>query len=81
MLLTTNPLLALRIRQDLRSRHAMATGVLTQLTFLCVYEPLFTCRASPIMKVETCAFSQRKIYPGRGKLYVRGDSKVSVGRG
>ncbi|PWN95671.1 hypothetical protein FA09DRAFT_331991 [Tilletiopsis washingtonensis] len=28
------------------------------------------------MKVETCAFSQRKIYPGRGKLYVRGDSKV-----
>ncbi|MCO5580102.1 hypothetical protein L7F22_033968 [Adiantum nelumboides] len=28
------------------------------------------------MKVETCAFSQRKIYPGKGKLYVRGDSKV-----
>lgn len=30
------------------------------------------------MKVETCAFSQRKIYPGKGKLYVRGDSKVSI---
>lgn len=28
------------------------------------------------MKVETCAFSQRKIYPGKGKLFVRGDSKV-----
>lgn len=28
------------------------------------------------MKVETCAFSQRKIYPSKGKLYVRGDSKV-----
>ena len=30
------------------------------------------------MKVETCAFSQRKIYPGKGKLYVRGDSKVRL---
>lgn len=28
------------------------------------------------MKVETCSFSQRKIYPSKGKLYVRGDSKV-----
>ncbi|CAD6974290.1 unnamed protein product, partial [Tilletia controversa] len=28
------------------------------------------------MKVEICSFSLRKIYPGRGKLYVRGDSKV-----
>lgn len=28
------------------------------------------------MKVETCAFSQRKIYPGKGKLFVRGDSKI-----
>ncbi|PWN36550.1 uncharacterized protein FA14DRAFT_159043 [Meira miltonrushii] len=28
------------------------------------------------MKVETCAFSQRKIYPSKGKLFVRGDSKV-----
>ncbi|SPO24934.1 probable ribosomal protein L24.e.A, cytosolic [Ustilago trichophora] len=25
------------------------------------------------MKVEICAFSQRKIYPGKGRLYVRGD--------
>lgn len=30
------------------------------------------------MKVETCAFSQRKIYPSKGKLFVRGDSKVSM---
>ncbi|KAE8215418.1 hypothetical protein CF327_g1279 [Tilletia walkeri] len=28
------------------------------------------------MKVEICSFSLRKIYPGRGKLYVRGDSKT-----
>ncbi|WFD33435.1 60S ribosomal protein L24 [Malassezia cuniculi] len=28
------------------------------------------------MKVEICSFSNRKIYPGKGKLYVRGDSKV-----
>ncbi|SOV07116.1 probable ribosomal protein L24.e.A, cytosolic [Ustilago sp. UG-2017a] len=28
------------------------------------------------MKVEICAFSQRKIYPGKGRLYVRGDNKV-----
>lgn len=28
------------------------------------------------MKVETCAFSQRKIYPSKGKLFVRGDSKI-----
>ncbi|PWN48399.1 putative ribosomal protein L24.e.A, cytosolic [Violaceomyces palustris] len=28
------------------------------------------------MKVETCSFSQKKIYPGKGKLYVRGDNKV-----
>ncbi|BFZ64135.1 60S ribosomal protein L24 [Saitoella coloradoensis] len=28
------------------------------------------------MKVEQCAFSGSKIYPGTGKLYVRGDSKV-----
>lgn len=30
------------------------------------------------MKVETCSFSQRKIYPSKGKLYVRGDSKVCL---
>ncbi|WFD26109.1 60S ribosomal protein L24 [Malassezia nana] len=28
------------------------------------------------MKVEICSFSNRKIYPGKGRLYVRGDSKV-----
>lgn len=28
------------------------------------------------MKVEICSFSGYKIYPSRGKLYVRGDSKV-----
>ncbi|PWZ00984.1 putative ribosomal protein L24.e.A, cytosolic [Testicularia cyperi] len=28
------------------------------------------------MKVEICSFSQRKIYPGKGRLYVRGDNKV-----
>ncbi|EPQ27491.1 uncharacterized protein PFL1_05029 [Pseudozyma flocculosa PF-1] len=28
------------------------------------------------MKVEICSFSQRKIYPGQGRLYVRGDNKV-----
>lgn len=33
-------------------------------------------RPADKMKVETCAFSQRKIYPSKGKLYVRGDSKV-----
>lgn len=31
---------------------------------------------SPQMKVDICAFSGYKIYPSRGKLYVRGDSKV-----
>jgi large subunit ribosomal protein L24e len=29
------------------------------------------------MKVELCNFSGQKIYPSKGKLYVRGDSKVS----
>jgi hypothetical protein len=28
------------------------------------------------MKTEICSFSGFKIYPGKGKLYVRGDSKV-----
>ncbi|WFD18897.1 60S ribosomal protein L24 [Malassezia caprae] len=28
------------------------------------------------MKVEICSFSNRKIYPGKGRLFVRGDSKV-----
>ncbi|ODV97234.1 hypothetical protein PACTADRAFT_48981 [Pachysolen tannophilus NRRL Y-2460] len=28
------------------------------------------------MKVEVCSFSGQKIYPGRGTLFVRGDSKV-----
>ncbi|GAA6021869.1 hypothetical protein JCM11491_001552 [Sporobolomyces phaffii] len=28
------------------------------------------------MKVEYCNFSGYKIYPGRGKLYVRSDSKI-----
>ncbi|SGY76250.1 BQ5605_C005g03478 [Microbotryum silenes-dioicae] len=28
------------------------------------------------MKVETCSFSGYKIYPGKGKLYIRSDSKV-----
>lgn len=28
------------------------------------------------MKVEICSFSNRKIYPGKGKLFVRSDSKV-----
>ncbi|KAL7412471.1 60S ribosomal protein L24, partial [Mrakia frigida] len=28
------------------------------------------------MKVEICSFSGFKIYPSRGRLYVRGDSKV-----
>ena len=28
------------------------------------------------MKVELCNFSGQKIYPSKGKLYVRGDSKV-----
>ncbi|WFC95312.1 60S ribosomal protein L24 [Malassezia brasiliensis] len=28
------------------------------------------------MKVEICSFSNKKIYPGHGKLFVRGDSKV-----
>jgi hypothetical protein len=32
--------------------------------------------SSPQMKVEICSFSGYKIYPSRGKLYVRGDSKV-----
>ncbi|KAJ9124427.1 hypothetical protein QFC24_003215 [Naganishia onofrii] len=30
------------------------------------------------MKVELCNFSGQKIYPSKGKLYVRGDSKVSA---
>jgi ribosomal protein L24E len=30
------------------------------------------------MKVELCNFSGHKIYPSKGKLYVRGDSKVSL---
>jgi large subunit ribosomal protein L24e len=29
------------------------------------------------MKVELCNFSGMKIYPSKGKTYVRGDSKVS----
>lgn len=29
------------------------------------------------MKVELCNFSGQKIYPSKGKIYVRGDSKVS----
>ncbi|KAG7561988.1 hypothetical protein FFLO_02543 [Filobasidium floriforme] len=28
------------------------------------------------MKVELCNFSGQKIYPSKGKIYVRGDSKV-----
>ncbi|GAA6012840.1 hypothetical protein JCM10207_005381 [Rhodosporidiobolus poonsookiae] len=28
------------------------------------------------MKVELCSFSGYKIYPGKGKLYVRSDSKI-----
>ncbi|KAJ9107496.1 hypothetical protein QFC21_000951 [Naganishia friedmannii] len=30
------------------------------------------------MKVELCNFSGQKIYPSKGKLYVRGDSKVRL---
>lgn len=29
------------------------------------------------MKIELCAFSGAKIYPGRGRLYVRSDNRVS----
>jgi|EP01049_Picozoa_sp_SAG25_P003526 hypothetical protein len=29
-----------------------------------------------VIKTGLCAFSQAKIYPGHGKLYIRGDSKV-----
>ena len=29
------------------------------------------------MKIELCNFSGQKIYPSKGKIYVRGDSKVS----
>jgi hypothetical protein len=32
------------------------------------------------MKVELCNFSGYKIYPSKGKLYVRGDSKVRKNR-
>jgi hypothetical protein len=32
----------------------------------------------PQMRVEKCDFSGYKIYPGRGKTYVRGDSKVNT---
>ena len=28
------------------------------------------------MRVDRCDFSGFKVYPGRGKTYVRGDSKV-----
>jgi large subunit ribosomal protein L24e len=28
------------------------------------------------MKIELCNFSGHKIYPGKGKLFVRGDSKI-----
>jgi hypothetical protein len=33
------------------------------------------------MKVELCNFSGYKIYPSKGKLYVRGDSKVRMNGG
>ena len=32
--------------------------------------------SSPIMRVDRCDFSGFKVYPSRGKTYVRGDSKV-----
>lgn len=30
-----------------------------------------------IFRLEICAFSGQKIYPGRGRLFVRSDNRVS----
>lgn len=30
------------------------------------------------MRVDKCDFSGYKVYPSRGKVYVRGDSKVRI---
>lgn len=49
-------------------------AMLTDL-FLHPSRPLTTLST---MKVELCAFSGNKIYPGKGRLYVRSDNRVSV---
>lgn len=45
-----------------------------QLTFPSSHPSLYRST----MKVEICAFSGNKIYPGRGRLYVRSDNRVST---
>merc|ERR1711939_907633 len=38
--------------------------------------PRQPARLPTTMKVEFCNFSGYKIYPGKGKLYIRSDSKI-----
>lgn len=53
--------------------HKQIQAMLTDL-FLHPSRPLTTLST---MKVELCAFSGNKIYPGKGRLYVRSDNRVS----
>lgn len=50
----------------------MDGGLLTWMQWD-VNEP---CVADVQMKTEIDSFSNRRVYPSRGRLYVRGDSKV-----